>query len=91
MTNTHSIPNNQYPIPHNQYPKDNFDLEERTIQFSKDIIDFVKQLSINIITKPLINQLIRSATGIGANDMEADEASSKRDFINKITITKKRN
>ncbi len=41
------------------------------------------------ITKPLINQLIRSSTSIGANYMEANGASSRSDFRNKIFFCKK--
>ena len=37
----------------------------------------------------LINQLIRSATGIRANYMEADGAESGKDFKHKIAICKK--
>lgn len=70
-------------------PKQKYDLEERTAKFAKDIIDFVKKLPQNYIAKPLVSQLIRSGTSIGANYSEADEASSKKDFINKITIAKK--
>lgn len=66
-----------------------YDLEERTIKFSKEIIDFTKKLPQNLITKPIITQLIRAGTSIGANYMEADEANSKKDFINKIAISKK--
>ena len=82
MTNAQSNPKTQN-------PKHKFDLEERTISFSQDILDFCKKLNKNIIANPLISQLIRSATSIGANYMEADEASSKKDFINKICIAKK--
>jgi len=84
MTNDQSNPNSQ-----NTKKKYDLDLEERTLKFGKDVIDFVKKLPQNSITKPLISQLIRSATSIGANYCEADEASSKKDFINKIAITKK--
>ena len=66
-----------------------YDLEERTARFGEDIIDFVKLLPLTNITKPLINQLIRSGTSIGANYMEANGASSKKDFRNKIYICKK--
>lgn len=66
-----------------------YDLEERTAKFGEDIIDFCKSLRENTINKPLINQLIRSATSIGANYMEANQASSKRDFKNKIHICRK--
>src|SRR3546814_9065738 len=36
-----------------------------------------------------VNQVIRSATSIGANYSEANNASSKADFKNKIYIAKK--
>jgi four helix bundle protein len=67
----------------------NYDLEERTARFSEEIIDLCKQVPKNTITKPLIDQLIRSATSIGANYCEANGASSKKDFKNKIYICKK--
>lgn len=66
-----------------------YDLEERTSAFSEDIIDFCKTLKQDTITRPLISQLIRSSTSVGANYCEADEASSKKDFINKMCIAKK--
>ena len=66
-----------------------YDLEERTAKFGENIIDFVKELRENTINKPLINQIIRSATSIGANYMEANQASSKKDFRNKINICRK--
>ena len=82
MTNDQSNPNSIN-------PKQKYDLEERTINFSKDIIDFCKKLPQNSINRSLISQLIRSGTSIGANYSEADEANSKKDFINKIAIAKK--
>ena len=66
-----------------------YDLEERTAKFGENIIDFAKSLSENTINKPLISQIIRSATSIGANYMEANQASSKKDFKNKIHICRK--
>jgi len=41
------------------------------------------------ITKPLINQLVKCATSVGANYSEADDAESKDDFRHKIGICKK--
>ena len=67
----------------------NYDLEERTGKFGEDLIGFCKTLRQDIITKPIINQCIRSGTSIGANYMEANAASSKKDFRNKIFICKK--
>jgi four helix bundle protein len=69
--------------------KSTFDLEERTAKFSTGIIDFCKHLQETTINKPLINQIIRSATSVGANYCEANGASSKLDFRNKIYICKK--
>lgn len=67
----------------------NYDLEERAAKFGEDVIDFVKTLEKNIINFSLIGQLVRSATSIGANYMEANQASSKKDFRNKIHICRK--
>ena len=66
-----------------------YDLEERTGKFGEQIIDFSKKIIKNTITAPLISQLIRSATSIGANYCEADCAESKKDFEHKIGICKK--
>jgi len=66
-----------------------YDLEERSGKFGENVIEFVRSLSMNEITKPIINQLVRSSTSIGANYAEANHASSKKDFQNKISITTK--
>lgn len=66
-----------------------YDLEERTAKFGEDVIEFAKTLKRNPIINPLISQLIRAATSIGANYMEADGAESKKDFRHKIAICKK--
>lgn len=66
-----------------------YDLEERTALFGESVIKLCKIIKQDNITAPIINQLVRSATSIGANYMEANGASSKRDFVNKIFICKK--
>jgi four helix bundle protein len=66
-----------------------YDLEERTAKFSEGVIDLCKKVPKNTITIPIIDQLVRSATSIGANYCEANGASSKKDFKNKIHICKK--
>jgi four helix bundle protein len=66
-----------------------FDLEERTALFGESIIGLCRTIKQDSITRPLIDQLIRSATSIGANYMEANGASSKRDFRSKVYICKK--
>ena len=69
--------------------KSKFDLEERTSKYAESIIDFCKKIKLDTITRPIISQLVRSGTSIGANYCEADEASSMKDFVNKICIAKK--
>lgn len=69
--------------------KKKYDLAERTSGFGVKMIKFVKEIRETTINHPIINQLIRSATSIGANYMEADCAESKKDFIHKIGICKK--
>ena len=66
-----------------------YDLEERTAKFGEQIVVFCKSLQQDIISKPIINQIIRSGTSVGANYMEANGASSRKDFRNKIYICKK--
>ncbi|HAR99592.1 MAG: hypothetical protein US57_C0003G0053 [Candidatus Moranbacteria bacterium GW2011_GWC2_37_73] len=66
-----------------------FDLEERTAIFGEKIIKFSKCISKSEVTKPLISQIVRSGTSIGANYMEADGAESRKDFIHKLGICKK--
>lgn len=64
-------------------------LEERTAKFGEDVIDLCKKIPKSMITTPIIDQLIRSGTSIGANYCEANGASSRKDFKNKIYICKK--
>lgn len=66
-----------------------YDLEERTAKFGEEIIKFCQKVPKNQINQPLVNQLIRSGTSVGANYCEADDAESKMDFKHKIGICKK--
>ncbi len=70
-------------------PNKRYDLEERTAKFGEKIIDFCKNSLKDAVTRPIISQLVRSGTSIGANYMEANAASSRKDFRNKIFICKK--
>lgn len=72
-----------------QFSNSKYDLEERTAKLGEEIIKFCRAIKQDAVTKPLISQLIRSGTSIGANYMEANAASSKKDFQNKIFIAKK--
>lgn len=66
-----------------------YNLEERTAIFGEAIIDLAKTLPRNEITLPLISQLVRSGTSIGANYLEADTANTKKDFLYKIALSRK--
>lgn len=66
-----------------------YDLEERTAKFAENIIELCKKVPKNVVTLPIIDQLVRAGTSIGANYCEANGASSKKDFKNKIFICKK--
>ena len=69
--------------------KPKFDLEERTAKFGENVIKFCKDLPKNDITRPIINQLVKCGTSVGANYCEADDAESRKDFKHKIGICKK--
>lgn len=66
-----------------------YDLEDRIAKFGEDIIRLCRLIKITIYTDPIIKQILRSATSIGANYMEANGACSKKDFCHKIFICKK--
>jgi len=67
-----------------------YDLEERTAKFGEEIIKFANKVSKNAITLPLVSQLVKAGTSVGANYCEADDAESRKDFQHKIGICKKK-
>lgn len=73
----------------NKTQEKKWDLEERTAKFGEDVIKFCKKVPRNPITTPLITQLVKAGTSVGANYCEADDAESKKDFRHKIGIVKK--
>jgi four helix bundle protein len=70
-------------------PGRQFDLEEHTASFGETVIHFAQTIRETAVTKPLVNQLVRSATSVGANYCEANDAESKLDFRHKIAICRK--
>jgi four helix bundle protein len=92
MTKPKTMTNYKAQMPNqaqNPNDKKKYDLEERTAQFGEAIIEFAKILPKDPVNNPLISQLVRAGTSIGANYMEADGAESKKDFQHKISICKK--
>lgn len=66
-----------------------FDLEERTARFGEQAILLCKRVPSGPGNDRIIDQLVGSATSVGANYCEANEAVSKRDFRFSISRCKK--
>jgi four helix bundle protein len=64
-------------------------LEERTLQFAKDVRAFVKTSPRTIANEQDIRQLVRASGSVGANYIEANEFLSKKDFVVRIKISRK--
>jgi len=43
-------------------------------------------VTVNAVTGPLVSQMVRAATSVGANYCEADDAESGKDFRHKISV-----
>ena len=66
-----------------------YDLEDRTLEFSKRCRDLVKKIPRTISNIEYGRQLIRSSGSVGSNYIEANESLSKKDFIMRAKICKK--
>ncbi|MBI4653491.1 MAG: four helix bundle protein [Nitrospirae bacterium] len=66
-----------------------YDLENRTLEFAKNVRAFVKKLPNTIGNIEDGKQLINASGSVGANYIEANEALSKKDFIMRIKICRK--
>jgi four helix bundle protein len=58
------------------------EFRQRVYQFALDVIEFTEQLPKEQSSRILGDQLLRSATSIGANVAEAQGAVSKKDYTN---------
>ncbi len=61
----------------------------RLIKFSVDVLRFAGELNKHPVLRPVSDQLVRSATSVGANVTEAQGAGSKKDFANFFQIALK--
>jgi four helix bundle protein len=73
----------------NQTQKNKNDLKLKSYYFSVAIVKFIASLPNQKVFWVIGDQLLRSATSIGANIVEAKAASSKKDFINFFHISLK--
>lgn len=68
--------------------KREYDLEDRTYEFSRAVRAFVRTLPRSVANADG-RQVIRASGSVGANYIEANEALSKRDFVMRIKISRK--
>lgn len=66
-----------------------YNIRHRCFFFSKEIILFVRECKYEKIYSSLFDQLIRSATSVGANVVEGRAGSSKKDWRNFYVIALK--
>lgn len=69
--------------------KSKYDLEERIAKFAEGVIEFSRSIKQDAVNRRIIDQLVGSAGSAGANYCEANGAESKKDFIHKVSITRK--
>lgn len=66
-----------------------YDLEERTLEFAKQVRDYIKTVPKNVSNNVYARQLVRSSSSIGANYIEANDSLGAKDKLMKIRICKK--
>jgi four helix bundle protein len=66
-----------------------YDLEERTYEFAREVRSFVKLLPRTLANIEDVKQLVRASGSVGANYIEANEALSKKDFVMRAKISRK--
>jgi len=66
-----------------------YDLEERTFNFTRRCRDFVKKLPKSTANFEYGKQLIRSSGSQAANYIEANEAETKKEFLYRIRVCRK--
>ena len=64
-------------------------LRDKSKEFAKSVVFLCCEMKNNKRETVLINQLLRSATSIGANIYEAQYAQGKKDFVSKLEIALK--
>ena len=66
-----------------------YDLEDRTLRFAKNVREFAKKLRKTIANIEDSKQLIKASGSVGANYIEANESFSDKDFLYRIKICRK--
>jgi four helix bundle protein len=63
-----------------------YDINLRCYEFSKSIVLFINKYEFKRVHYPIVDQLLRSATSIGANIIEARSGNSRKNLINFFSI-----
>ena len=63
-----------------------YGIKHRCYFFARDVVLFVKECKYDRINHSIFDQLLRSATSIGANIIEGKAGSTKKDWIRYLTI-----
>ena len=66
-----------------------YNIKHRCFYFSKDVVNFVSTCKYDKVFYSMFDQLVRSATSIGANVVEGSSGSSKKDWIKFLIIALK--
>lgn len=70
-------------------PRINLDIPDRTFKFGTEIVKLALTFPRNSAGFAISNQIIRSGTSIGANVEEAQNSSSRKEFIHGMTVALK--
>ncbi len=66
-----------------------YNIRHRCYYFAKEVVLFVKESKCDKVYSSLFDQLIRSATSIGANMVEGRAGSSRKDWKKFLVISLK--
>ncbi len=66
-----------------------YNIRHRCFHFAKEVMTFVSECKYERIHFSIFDQLIRSATSVGANVVEGGSGSTRKDFINFFCIALK--
>ena len=66
-----------------------YDLEDRTLKFARDVRRLVRKLPKTAANVEDGKQVIRSSGSVGANYIEGNEATSKKDLIYRVKVSRK--
>jgi four helix bundle protein len=63
-----------------------YDIKIRCYDFSKSVILFLNRYNFKRLNYPIIDQLLRSSTSIGANVIEGRSGNSRKNLLNFFSI-----